>query len=123
MRMVSGLKGTSYEDKLTELNLLSLEVRRLLYDMVQTFKIIRGFDDVNFSTWFTLVGDNPTRITRQLSHPLNIVRPHCRNEIRRAFFSVRVVDPWNALPSEVKDARSVLAFKRSVRELIKTNSV
>ena len=65
MRMISGLQGKSYEDKLAELNLISLEDRRLLYDMVQTFKIIRGFDDVNFSTWFTLVGDNPARITRQ----------------------------------------------------------
>ena len=123
LRMVSGVHGLKYEDRLVELDMLSLEGRRKLYDLVQTFKIIRGVDDVKHNIWFTLVGDNPTRITRQSSHPLNIVRPHCRNEIRRAFFSVRVVDPWNALPSEVKDARSVLAFKRSVRELIKTNSV
>jgi len=121
VRMVSGLKGTSYEDKLTELNLLSLEDRRLLYDMVQTFKIIRGFDDVNFSTWFTLVGDNPARITRQTSDPLNIVRPVVRNEIRRSFYSVRVVDPWNSLPSEAKHAPSIAVFKRIVRDLIKMN--
>ena len=38
--MISGLQGKSYEDKLAELNLISLEDRRLLYDMVQTFKII-----------------------------------------------------------------------------------
>ena len=93
VRMISGLQGKSYEDRLLELNMLTLEGRRLLYDMVQTFKIIRGYDDVNLMTWFSLVGDNPTRITRQTSDPINIVRPIVRNEIRRSFFSVRVVDP------------------------------
>ena len=57
------------EDRLNELDMLSLEDRRLMYDIVQTFKIIRGFDDVKYTTWFTLVGDNPGRITRQTSDP------------------------------------------------------
>ena len=78
-------------------------------------------DDVNFSTGFTLVGDNPARITRQTSDPLNIVRPVVRNEIRRSFYSVRVVDPWNSLPSEAKHAPSIAVFKRIVRDLIKMN--
>ena len=121
--MISGLQGKSYEERLLELNMLSLEGRRSLYDMVQTFKIIRGFDNVEHSTWFTLVGGNPARITRQTSHPLNIVRPIVRNDIRRAFFSVRVVDPWNSLPSEAKDARSIPVFKKIVRDLILTNSL
>lgn len=70
VRMVSGLQGRTYEDRLIELDMLSLEGRRKLYDMVQTFKIIRGFDDVRYSTWFTLVWDNPRRVTRQTSDPL-----------------------------------------------------
>ena len=36
VRMVSGLKAVSYEEKLDELNMLSLEGRRTLYDMVQS---------------------------------------------------------------------------------------
>ena len=121
VRMISGLQGKTYEDRLRELDMLTLEGRRVMYDLVQTFKIIRGFDDVKCSTWFTLVGDNPNRVTRQTSDPLNIVRPHCRNEIRRSFFSVRVVDSWNSLSSEVKHARSIASFKRQVRDLIKNN--
>ena len=84
VRMISGLQGKSYEDRLLELNMPSLEGRRLLYDMVQTFKIVRGYDDVNLRslrTWFSLVGNNHTRITRQRSDPLTIVRPIVRNEI------------------------------------------
>ena len=45
--MVSGLKGQSYEEKLLELNLPSLEERRLQADTVQTFKIVKGIDRVD----------------------------------------------------------------------------
>ena len=40
LRMVSDLHGREYEDRLVELDMLSLEGRRKLYDLVQTFKII-----------------------------------------------------------------------------------
>ena len=72
--MVSGLRGRTYEDRLTELGLLSLEDRRVQFDLTQTFKIIRGFDNVKYQTWFELVGMNPGRLTRATSDPINIVR-------------------------------------------------
>ena len=124
VRMVSGLKAGSYEEKLKELDMLSLEGRRTLYDMVQSFKIIRGFDDVKATTWFTLVGDTPhLRLTRNTSDPLNIVRQNPRTEIRRSFFSNRVVDTWNSLPSDVKHSKTITMFKSRVRELIKNNLI
>ena len=54
--MVRGLQGRSYEEKLAEVGLRSLLDRRKRYDLVQTFKIIRGFDRVDPSIWFTMVG-------------------------------------------------------------------
>jgi len=48
--MVSGLKGKTYEDKLVELGLPTLEERRHQTDMLQTFKIVRGIDRVDSST-------------------------------------------------------------------------
>ena len=115
--MVSGLKGNTYEAKLKELDMLSLEDRRILYDQVQAFKIIRGFDEVNRDTWFTLVGPNPGRIPRHTNDPLNIVRQQGRTETRRSFYSLRVVDTWNSLPSKVKHTNSVASFMRQVRNI------
>ena len=109
--MVSGLQGSSYEEKLKEIGLLSLEDRRLQYYLVQTFKITRGFDQVDLNTWFTLVGNNPARITRETSDPINIVRQVVGTEIWRHFFSNRVIENWNSLPSEIKLSRSVHSFK------------
>ena len=71
--MVSGLLATTYQGRLAELGFLSLETRRIKYDLVQTFKIIHGHDRVDRRHWFTLVGSNPTRVTRVTSDPLNIV--------------------------------------------------
>ena len=118
VRMVSGLTGSTYEERLQELGLLSLEDRRRQYDLVQTFKIVRGFDNVSASTWFNLMGDNPTRVTRNTVDPLNIVRKNPRTEIRRNFFSHRVIDSWNNIPSELKNVSSVFTFKKRVSEML-----
>ena len=118
IKMVSGLRGRTYEDRLSELGLLSLEDRRVQFDLTQTFKIIRGFDNVKYQTWFELVGLNPGRLTRATSDPINIVRKNTRTEIRRHFFSNRVVEGWNSLPPEVKHANSVTIFKKKVCDIL-----
>ena len=50
VRMVSGLTGQNYEEKLRELNLPTLECRRYQYDMIQAFKILNRIDRVQPST-------------------------------------------------------------------------
>jgi hypothetical protein len=69
--MVSGLKGKTYEDKLVELDLPTLEERRHQTDMLQTFKIVRGIDRVDSSTWFQLAAQTG-RATRSADDPLNL---------------------------------------------------
>ena len=87
--------------------------------MLETYKILNGIDDVDYRTWFTKVDECHQR-TRQavnvsddgmISGRLNLVPPKCRLEIRKNFFSCRVVKPWNDLPIHVKYADSVQDFK------------
>ena len=93
---------------------MSLEQRRENLDLVQTFKIIRKFDDVDPTTWFQLVGENPARVTRHTSDPMNIVQSNSRLDIRKNFFSNRVATKWNEIPSDIKMANSISAFKSYV---------
>ena len=44
--MVSNLRGRTYEEKLSELGMVTLETRRRRGDMIQTFKILSGIDHV-----------------------------------------------------------------------------
>jgi ribonuclease P/MRP protein subunit RPP40 len=50
--MVSGLKGNTYDERLKEVGLFTLEERRHQADMVQTYKIVTGKDTVNRENWF-----------------------------------------------------------------------
>ena len=53
IRMTSGLKGKSYEEKLAEVGMQSLEDRRARGDAIQTWKIMSGYNDVYEGTWFS----------------------------------------------------------------------
>ena len=46
-----------------------------------------------------------------------MVRGISRHELRKNFFSQRVVDNWNRIPEALKRARSADAFKRSYKQL------
>ena len=48
-RLVSDLRVMCYEDRLRALNLPSILYRRIRMDMIQTFRIMTGIDDLEAS--------------------------------------------------------------------------
>ena len=112
VNMVSGLQGKTYEERLAECGLTTLEERRTRGDMIQTWKIIHGVDNVDKKTWFKMVdGDEALHRTRAAGNQLNIVKPKCKNDLRRNFFSVRVVEKWNSISNRVREAKTLNSFK------------
>ena len=101
--MISGLSGTRYEDKLFELGIQSLSDRRIRFDLIQTYKIIYGEENVKLDNWFQLVDLPRTITTRQAAFYLNIQPKRSNFEIRNKFFSNRAVETWNKLPNNIKD--------------------
>ena len=112
VNLISGLKGVSYEEKLKELGVLSLEKRRKRFDLIQTYKILSGIDQVDSSIWFRTVGANAQRLTRTTAYCKNLIPNKSKTEMRHNFFSNRVVNTWNRLPTEVKEARTLNSFKK-----------
>jgi hypothetical protein len=53
-------------------------------------------------------------VTRSAADPLNLRQQAARLEIRRNF-SNRVIEGWNEVPSEIKNAITVHSFKRAYR--------
>ena len=117
--MVSGLRGGTYEERLAELGLPTLELRRRQYDLAQVYKAINGKDNVEWSTWFELTGSEPARVTRASQDPYNIKKQAPKTDLRRHFFSNRVVEEWNKLPKDVKTSRNVKIFKKELEHYIK----
>ena len=125
VRCIRGLTGT-YEEKLKQIGLTTLKQRRERGDMIQTFKIVNKIDDVEPSTWFKFVANElprPTRSCVQIEDDgtattkLNIKVQNSRLNIRRHFFSNRVVEPWNRLPEKLKCVATVNEFKNGYDNL------
>ena len=110
VKMISGLRGDSYEERLKELGLTSLEERRHRADMALMHSVMHGRTDICVDEWFTRA-DTRARATRAATGALNVVPRHGRLEIRKNFFTVRATSNWNSVPSEVKQVESANGFK------------
>ena len=116
--MISGLCSNNYEDMLKELRIFSLKDKRIQFDMVQTFKIVHEIDRVvheidrvdrkSLVEFAVIRGE---RVTQLSVDPLNIKSKLSNTELKRRFFSNRVVQQWNDLPKELKNSKSVGSFK------------
>ena len=115
--MISGLTGGTYEERLAECGLTTLEERRTRGDLIQTWKIIHGIDSVERSTWFQMVGDEDTmHRTRLVADQTKLVKPKWKHKPREQYFSVRVVDRWNEVPQNVREAKTINTFKNMYDE-------
>ena len=117
LAMVSNLKGKSYEERLAEVNMTTLEKRRERRDLITMYRIMTGQDDVDPSLLFQPVATSRNGPgTRHAAGLHNVVQQRSKGEIRRNFFSQRVVCPWNSLPDSVKSAENVNTFKNRLDE-------
>ena len=111
VRMVTGLQTREYLDRLTELEMTTLEERRHQADMAMVHKIVTKGEAGDPREWFTMAGD-AVRVTRAAADPLNVRIQHGRLDTRKNFFSVRVTEHWNNVPSIIKNM-SVTGFKNA----------
>ena len=115
-KMIPRLRNIPYEERLKSLNLFSLSKRRLRGDLIEVFKIFRGFDNINAGNYFALDRSNTRR-----RHDFKIVgRRFLSNEAKHFFFN-RVVNVWNSLPSNVVDSLTVTSFKSRLDKYLDCN--
>jgi ribonuclease P/MRP protein subunit RPP40 len=112
VKMISGQEGKTYEERLKEVGLLTLEKAP---PGGHGAKIVTGKDMVKSETWFQSV-EVTGRATRSADDPLNVRPQACRLDTRRHFFSQRVVESWNSISSSLKQVETVRAFKNSYRD-------
>jgi len=104
--MFPGLKSLPYEERLDRLGIWTLEERRNRADLLQVFKLYKGWSSTQFGHFFTI-----STVTNTQGHTAKINKPRCRLDLRRSFFSCRVVDRWNDLPQSVIDSGTINTFK------------
>jgi hypothetical protein len=111
-RMIKGMKGLSYEERLVKLELPTLLNRRRKVDLIQAYKIKNKIDHVDASLFQTVKSTNQKNTRSSVKE--DFVVKKCRTEMRRNFFSNRVVEDWNRLPVEVQNAKTLTAFKKKL---------
>ena len=113
VNMIVGLNSRTYEDKV---NLTSLSDRRKKFDLLQACEILNGFDRVSSDIWLKTVGEHNNRLIRITSYSKNLDSVRSRTDIRKNFFSNRVVNLWNNLPIDIQDSRTVKIFKNRLEQ-------
>ena len=108
-RLISEISQLSYEERLQQCRLTTLETRRIRGDQIEVFKIMHGYEGLNKDMFFRIKNDSITR-----GHSLALVKSHSRLHIRKYTFSQRVVNDWNKLPEECINATSVNMFKNKI---------
>jgi len=102
--MIRGLEHLSYEDRLRELGLFSLEERRLRADLTAVFQYLKGPTgsmERGFSQGCVVIGQGGTALNYKGADL----------DIRKKFFTMRVVRHWNRFPREAVAAPSLEVFK------------
>lgn len=108
------LNFSSYSERLTILELESLEIRRVKFDLILLYKILHKLIYIDFESFFTI-----NRFSYNLRrHNLSLrgSDPH-KSRIRSNFFAHRVINVWNKLPESLVNSPTLTIFKSNLNRV------
>ena len=104
-KKIPGFSELEYPERLRKLKMPTLAYRRQRGDMIQMFKLIKGFYDPTLPSIFE---KNP-RQSKGHSEKLNI--KGATKDIRKYSFTVRAIKIWKSLPHSAIDAETIVQFE------------
>ena len=91
-----------------------MDKRRNRADLLKLFKMYKGCTSVHCESLFTLNCNNQLSTS---SHLAKLSKPRCQKDVRKYFFSHRVINRWNALDGETVSSSSINAFKNGLNKI------
>ncbi len=111
-KLIPSIRNKGYQRRLDDLNLFTLEKRRLRGQLIETFKILCGFNNIDPSSLFTL-SENSTR-----NNGMKILPRRFRSRPCGDLMTYRICNVWNRLPPEVIRSGTVETFKRRLDRIL-----
>ena len=105
---------SSYPDRLCKLNLLSLENRRIRFDLILLYKIIHGLSDLNFDSYFK-IENSPYPLRHGTAKILP--KQHFTCGVWLGSFFERAPKYWNRLGTDVSSAITLPLFKSKLQKV------
>ena len=105
-----------YPDRLRKLRLPTLAYRRTRGDMIQAYKLLTDNNDGYDKSLPTLFTYSNTGLR---GHSKKLFLPRSNKNIKKYFFTNRIINLWNNLPEDVVSAGSMIAFERGLDDFWK----
>lgn len=112
-KLIEGFSNLSYEERLQKLQLTTLETRRLRGDLIEVFKILKGYENINKDLFFQHSQSNLR------GHSLKLSKKRVRLDISKYSFSNRVINEWNMLDKKIIEGNSLNGFKKRLDRHLK----
>ena len=77
-KIIPELRDLSYEERLKECGLTTLETRSLRGDQTEVFKILNSYKNIDRNMFFTVKKDSSTR-----GHEVKLVKDQCKLDITK----------------------------------------
>lgn len=110
-KMIQGLRNLPYKERLSRLNLHSLERRRVRGDMIEVYKWVKGINKGNIDKVIDIRSQDRTR-----GNGYKLKKHRFRTDVGRYWFTNRVVNDWNGLSRDVVSAETIGTFKKRLDE-------
>ena len=112
-KRIPSISHLSYLERLSVLELESLELRRLHFDLIQYYKILNNLTSLQPDLYFKF--NYPPVSSRKPSPYLK--KPSNFNNCLQSSFFYRCIDCWNALPESLKLSSSLIQFKHDIKSI------
>ena len=105
-KILPALSKLLYEERLKKCGLTTLRFRRIRGDVIEAYKIITGKYDSDVAPKLQL-----SHISNTRGNEYKLETYRTKYDLRKYFFTNRIINVWNSLPNHIVKACTVNQFK------------
>ena len=123
IRMLSNVRSSTYEEKLKDAGLTLLKDRRERGDMIEAYKTINGFNNVDKSSWFEIADPVQSRQNTRSTSAIDddgeevnrssLLRERARTNLRNQSYRFWTARSWSLVPDAIRNSKTVNGFKNA----------